>query len=173
MAHPGLRYFSDAIIKSQQELKVAKQGLLPDIRVNVFNGWNDGMGQTSFLGYQAGIAIPLFYGADKAKIDAAKTNQTIQQSEAENYKIRLEAQLESLLADIAFYDKEIQYYENTGRNLSRQIILQSRNALDMGEINFLQFVGLLERAEDFEINFQKALLNYNRTVLEINYLMNE
>jgi cobalt-zinc-cadmium resistance protein CzcA len=173
MAHPGLRYFSDAIIKSQQELKVAKQGLLPDITVNVFNGWNDGMGQTSFLGYQAGIAIPLFYGADKAKIDAAKTNQTIQQSEAENYKIRLEAQLESLLADIAFYDKEIQYYENTGRNLSRQIILQSRNALDMGEINFLQFVGLLERAEDFEINFQKALLNYNRTVLEINYLMNE
>ena len=43
----------------------------------------------------------------------------------------------------------------------------------MGEINFLEFVGLLERAEDFEINFQKALLNYNRTVLEINYLMNE
>jgi cobalt-zinc-cadmium resistance protein CzcA len=173
MSHPGLRYYAEALVKSELELDVAKQGLLPDIKVNVFNGWNNGQGQNSFLGYQAGIAIPLFYGADKSKIDVAKTTNIIRQSEAENYKIQLETRLESLLADISIYSQEINYYDQKGRSLSRQIIDQAVKAMDSGEIGYLQYVILLENAEEIELQYLKTLLNYNRTVLEINYLMNE
>ena len=64
------------------------------------------------------------------------------------------------------------YYEFSGKKLSQEIIFHGSQAFKNGEIDFLQYIQLLENAKTIELNYFTALFQYNHTVLEANYLIN-
>ena len=68
-------------VLSEQQLKLSKHGLLPDLNLGLFQGSNNGASPNRYYGFQAGIAIPLFYGADKAKIQAIQTEILMKEHE--------------------------------------------------------------------------------------------
>ena len=89
--NPALNYYENATKLSTEQLKLERQKLLPDLNASVFNGTNNGKGERSFSGFQVGVAIPLWFGTQKSKIQAAKTGASIMESESTNYKIQLTA----------------------------------------------------------------------------------
>ncbi len=90
--------------------------------------------------------------------------------EFENYKIKLQSRYNALLTDLKKYRETIDYYETTGKNLSKELTKTASKAFKSGEIDFLEYVQLLESAKNIEINYLQNLMKYNNTVLEINYL---
>lgn len=169
--HPALHYFDDAIKLSNQELSLEKKQLLPDLNLSLFQGRNNGPGVQSFAGFQVGIGIPLWFGAQKSKIAAAKTGILIQTSERTNYKIQLEAKYMTLESDLRKLKESMDYYTSTGLKLAEETVFHTTKAFEGGEINFLQHIQLLENAQSIETNYLTTLFQYNMTVLEINYLM--
>ncbi len=93
-------------------------------------------------------------------------------NEYENYKIQLQSKYESLISDLKKYEEAVYYYDNSGRNLSKELTTTASKAFQNGEIDFLQYVQLLESAKNIEINYLQNLNKYNNTVLELNYLTN-
>ncbi len=172
ITHPTLGYYSDAMDLSNQLLNMEKQKLLPDLNASVFQGTNNGTGQQSFTGFQVGVGIPLWFGTQKSKIAAAKTGASILEIESDNYKIQLTSSYEALQSDLSQLEKELSYYENTGKKLSTETLFHANKAYQGGEINFLQYTQLLENSKSIESNYLNSLFKYNTTVLEANYLMN-
>jgi heavy metal efflux system protein len=172
VAHPTLNYYNDAMKLSNQTLVLEKQKLLPDLNASVFQGTNNGTGTQSYSGFQVGVAIPLWFGTQKSKIAAAKTESNIIESESNNYKIQLASKYEALQSDLRQYEAGIVYYETSGKRLSTETLFYANKAYQNGEINFLQYTQLLENAKTIESNYLKSLFQYNSTVLEANYLMN-
>jgi cobalt-zinc-cadmium resistance protein CzcA len=170
--HPALNYYTDAIDLADRELALEKQKLLPDLNVSVFQGTNNGPGTRSYSGFQLGVAIPLWFGAQKSRIAAAKTANSIIATESEHYKRELAAKYQALQSDLRKYEEVLAYYESTGKQLSEQTLFHATKAFQNGEINFLQYTQLLENARTIEVNYLNALFQYNLTVLEANYLMN-
>ncbi|MDH5476674.1 MAG: TolC family protein, partial [Cyclobacteriaceae bacterium] len=170
--HPGIHFYNDAQLLSQNNLSLEKQQLLPDLQFSVFQGTNNGANPTNYTGFQAGVAIPLWLGAHKSKINAAKTAKLIVSSEAKNYQANLKSTHQSLLSDLKQYEQHLDYYENTGKKLAEELILHAVKAFKSGEIDFLQYVQLLENAKTIEINYLNSLFQYNMAVLEANYLTN-
>lgn len=168
--HPGVQYFEVAEELSQSSLSLERQRLLPDLQVAAFQGTNNGPGTQQFSGFQAGVAVPLWFGANKAKINAAKTETLIIANELENYKIQLEATHQGLLSDLKKFEEAITYYETTGKELSAALTSNALKAFKNGEIDFFQYIQLLESAKTIEINYLQNLFEYNKTVLEVNYL---
>lgn len=171
LSHPGLSYYASAQRLSNQQLKLEKQKLLPDLNASIFQGTNDGSGRQSYSGFQLGVAIPLWFGSQKSKIAAAKTETSILESESENYKIQLAARHAALQSDLRQLQEELTYYELTGKRLSEETLSHATKAFQHGEINFLQYTQLLDNAKSFEANYLISLFQYNMTVLEANYLM--
>ncbi|MEQ9164686.1 MAG: CusA/CzcA family heavy metal efflux RND transporter, partial [Fulvivirga sp.] len=172
LAHPALLYYSDAIGLSDRALVLEKQKLLPDLNISVFQGTNNGTGTRSYSGFQLGVGIPLWYGAQKSKINASKTEAFILATESENYKIQLLSKYQTLQSDLRKHEEGLNYYESTGKKLSKETLFHAVQAFQNGEINFLQYTQLLDNAKSIEVNYLTTLFQYNMTVIEANYLMN-
>ncbi len=168
--HPGLQYFETAKELSETSLSLERQYLLPDLEFSIFQGTNNGLNAQNYTGFQAGISVPLWFGANKSKINAAKTQTMIIDNEYENYKIQLNSKYKRLLSDLKKYEEAVNYYNNTGQNLSYELTVNASKSFQHGEIDFLQFVQLLQSATTIEINYLQNLFDYNNTILEINYL---
>jgi heavy metal efflux system protein len=168
--HPGLLYYETAKQLSQTTLSLERQHLLPDLNFSVFQGTNNGLNAKNYSGFQAGVSIPLWFGANKSKINAAKTQTMIIDNDYENYKIQLEAKYKNLQSDLKKYQEAVNYYNTTGQNLSKQLTLNASKAFQNGEVDFFQYVQLLESATKIEINYLQNLFDYNSTILELNYL---
>ncbi|WP_142784033.1 CusA/CzcA family heavy metal efflux RND transporter [Changchengzhania lutea] len=170
--HPGLMYYNSAESLAKSSLSLERQKLLPDLHLSAFQGTNNGANARNYNGFQVGIAVPLWFGAHKSKINAAKTETLIIANEFENYKIQLQSKYDGLLSNLKKFQETVDYYENTGRNLSKELTTTASKAFQNGEIDFLQYVQLLESAKNIEINYLQNLNKYNNTVLELNYLTN-
>lgn len=172
MDHPGLILFDKSAAIAMEQLKLEKLRMLPDLNLAYFNGFNSGSGIRSYPGFQAGIALPLFYGSQKSKIEAAKTEVLIINSEAENFKISLVSKYESLQSDLRQYEQGLNFYMTKGKTLSEEILFQANSSFQNGEINFMEYIILLENSKNIELAYLYSLFHYNMTVLEANYLMN-
>ncbi|UII26023.1 CusA/CzcA family heavy metal efflux RND transporter [Fulvivirga maritima] len=170
LVHPAINYYKDAINLADQRTTVERQKLLPDFNVSVFRGVNNGAGDQSYSGFQVGVAIPIWFGGYKSQIAAAKIGTDILGNERTNYRIQLIAKYKQLQSELNQYEEHLNYYESTGKELSEQTLLHATQAFQNGEIDFLQYIQLLENARDIEINYLDSLLQYNLTALEINYL---
>ncbi|MGB3343622.1 MAG: CusA/CzcA family heavy metal efflux RND transporter [Aequorivita sp.] len=170
--HPGILYYDSAQKLSGASLSLERQRLLPDLHISVFQGTNNGLDAKRYNGFQAGVSIPLWFGANKAKINAAKTETMIIADESENYKIQLESRYQGLLSDLNKFQEGVDYYETSGSTLAKELTSNASKSFQNGEIDFLQYVQLLESAKNIQITYLQNLNAYNATVLELNYLIN-
>ncbi|SFN94158.1 CusA/CzcA family heavy metal efflux RND transporter [Salegentibacter flavus] len=170
--HPGILYYDSAQKLSKVSLSLERQRLLPDLHISAFRGTTNGLDSKRYNGFQAGISIPLWFGANKAKINAAKTQTLIMADESENYKIQLKSRYQGLLSDLKKFQEAVDYYEITGGKLAKELTTNASKSFQNGEIDFLQYVQLLESAKNIQITYLQNLNAYNATVLELNYLIN-
>src|SRR5690606_16777955 len=89
--HQSLNLFQQQQIIVYSARRVEKSRLLADINVGLYSMTMKGTGadninytgSTRFNSAQSGIGIPLFFGSQRAKISAAKTNELIAENEFE------------------------------------------------------------------------------------------
>jgi len=170
--HPGLQAYKSRENLAQSSLNLEKQQLLPDLNFSLFQGIANDITTKRYNGFQIGLSVPLWFGSNKAKIKAAKTETLIAANEFEEYKIQLQSKYDGLLVDLSNYQEGLSYYENTGKNLSEALTNNAAKAFQNGEIDFLQYVQLVESAKNINITYLQNLDGYNKTVLALNFLMN-
>lgn len=149
--------------------KRAKQEFLPDINMTYFTGTNSQL-DGSINGYQVGLKIPLLFSGQKSKLKSSKLAQEIIQAQKEDHIIKLEAHRRALFAKLGAYDQAIGYYENQGQHLAEELFKTATRSLQVGEINFFQYIQTIEMAKDIELTYLEQLNLYNQTIVEINYL---
>ena len=170
--HPGIQFFQQSINWRADILSLEKQRLLPDLHGEFFRGTNTGPNARVYPGIQVGVSIPLWFGAQKAKINSSKYELAQTNLAAENYGFQLANRREQLVIELQKFQEAISFYTEEGQQLSKQLITQGNQAFKGGEIDFFQYVLLLENSRNIEVDYLVNLQGYNMTVLEINYLIN-
>ena len=154
----------------KSKMKVERNSLLPDITLTLFNGTNAYAGAKNYYGYQAGLALPLIFGGQRAKINAARIGYEIALTEEENLALHLASRKSTLLDELGKYRESVNYYTLTGNKLATEIYRIAQKSYQNGEIDFFQFIQSLETATGIEMSYLDNLAGYNRIVLELNYL---
>jgi cobalt-zinc-cadmium resistance protein CzcA len=166
----GISFYenSNAYYKAlnQQE----KQSLLPDLSVEYFQGTNSGL-NNNIKGYQLGVKIPLIFSGQASKIKASKIAQEVAEAEKQDYKIKLNAEYQTLLVKFQQHSEAISYYETQGKTLSEEIIKTAERTFKEGEIDFFQYIQSIETATNIELTYLDNLKAYNQTIITINYLI--
>ena len=170
--HPILNYYEQMQTLSDQQLKLARQQLLPDIQFDVFQGTNTAANARIYSGVQAGLAIPLWFGSQRAEIQAARTQRDAISARLEDQQLQLVSHYRTLLTELEKQQQSLADYNGSGKQLAGKLMSGSELAYRNGEVDFLQYAQLLEQAISIRIQYLTDLLQYNRTVLDINYLMN-
>jgi cobalt-zinc-cadmium resistance protein CzcA len=151
-------------------LSVEKQKFLPDLSLGYFNGSNQYAGSRNYQGFEIGLAIPLFFGEQKAKVKAGNFARQAALNLKSHYIKMYESHEQKQISQLQKYEEGIVYYRQVGKELSEELKRTALESFNSGEIDYFSFVKSMENAQQIELRYLEDLLNYNVIVLEINYL---
>lgn len=173
---PDGQYSADRLKVSEQAVRVAKNGFAPSLSLSlrnqlVISSWNpydqdrsrfDG---GNFMGFEVGVGIPLFYGATRAKVKAArKEREMIALEIKEQEQLRQQEYLSALSRMNAAYVRYT-YFNEEGRERSDKMAEQGLLEYSQGEISYLEYMNVLQESIDLRLKRASALNDYNQCVL--------
>ena len=167
--HPGISWYEAGKQQALFQTRVEQQAFLPDVKVNLFRGTNLAAGSKIYPGFEVGLGIPLFFGAQSAKVKSSKSVQQQLELEAVNFQSRLESQSRALQSTLAQQLSVIQYYETEGKQLGNQLREQAIRSFAEGEIDFIQYVQLIENSQSLDLQYLQAKRDYLLNQLELIY----
>lgn len=165
---------NNAVAQTQLE----KSRYLPDLTIGYFNNSFKGMGPDNnyynssnrFSSIQAGLGIPLFSGSQSAKIKASKIGESIADNEYEMQLQILQTRYKQAMTTYKINTEITQYYEGTGLKNASVIKETANKQFTSGEINFLDFVMVVNQAIGIKSNYLEAVKALNESSIELNFI---
>ncbi len=181
LQHPSLK-----IIEQQQQVATAgisleRSKLLPDLSFGYNNTSIKGTGADNkmygagkrFSAVQVGVGIPIFAAAQKAKINSAKLNRQLAEG---NYSVELQAlqaNYKTAFRQYSNYRQAVQYFEQKALANAAVITETAAKQLAAGNINYLEWVQLVNQATIVKTEYTEAVKKLNESVIQLNYLSNQ
>lgn len=177
--HPAIKILEQQKKTALIVSKVEKAKLLPDFNIGYYNMTMKGTGSDNktytsssrFQSVQFGVGIPLFFGAQKAKINAMHINQSITDNLYQLEKKQLENQFQSLLSKYESNQATVNYFESVALKNAQIIFETSDKQFANGDINYLDWVMLINQAITIQSGYIDAVRSLNETIIQINYLL--
>ena len=179
---PLINYLQQQLKVNEQETKVERNKMLPDI-IFGYNSQTFIGAQNSnpvnqaytngdrFSFYQVGVAIPIFPSGHQSKIKAAKINEDIAQSQIDLTKTTLQGELQNLLQEYYKFQGTLLYYQNEALPQARLIIDNSEKSFKSGDVSYTQYLQNLTLANTIQTDYLNSLYQYNQSIIVIETLM--
>jgi len=177
-SHPLLKMLEQQKTVAEKQTEVEKSRLLPGLQLaynlNSFKGTgaDDKIynGTPQFHSVMLGISVPIFSGGQKARIEASKMAENI----AENDRINTEFSLNKKATQLRqIYQTNLEIvnrYESSELKNAEIITETAQKQFSNGEINYLEFVMLINQTLALKSNYTDALLKLNESAIELQYL---
>ena len=180
-SHPLVQYWKQQQNITVANTKIEKSKLLPDVTLGYNVMGMKGMGANDveynsnlrFHSVQIGLSIPIFNSSQKSKINAAKINEQVAANEYEVNLRNLEINFAQAMKRYQKYQDAVLYFENTALKNAETLKTTANKQFLNGEINYLEWVLLMNQAISIQSDYIEAVRNRNNTVAEINYYLNK
>jgi len=178
--HPTMKFLSQQQQIADAVIDVEKKKLMPTMSLNYNNGSIRGTGADNkayggfyrFQTFQVGVGIPIFTAGQKAKINSEKINKLVAES---TYSVGLQSlniTYRTAIIEFEKFQKTVEYFEKTALNNSTIISTTAQQQLVNGNINFLEWVTLINQATAIRNDYIEAIKNLNDSAIQIKYLVN-
>lgn len=180
-SHPEIQF-----LKQQQQIanavtKSEQSKLLPDLSFGYNLMGMRGMGPNDklynstpqFHSIQIGLGIPVFTGSQKAKINAAKINENIAANEYEWKLKNFENAYHSAFMEYQKFEEMVRYFESTALKNAATITETAEKQFLNGDINYLEWVLLINQAIGIQSDYIEAVKNLNNALAELNFYNNQ
>jgi len=166
---------------SVAEKKLEQSLMMPDFSVGFFSQTMQGTQEVNgisrtfgagdrFNGIQAGIAIPLWFVPNTAKIKSARLKEQVSQANAGNYSKTLLGNYHSLLGEYNKFSNSVRYYEKQAVPEATIIIDQASRSYKAGAMDYLEYIHNLDQALSIRKNYLDALNDCNQTIISIDFI---
>jgi len=178
--HPSLQLMAQQKNLAAVKTRLERSRLLPDFNLGYYNMSMQGFGadekyysNSRFQSLQIGLGIPLFFGAQKAKLNASKIEQNIAELGYYQESLVLQNRYLGLTGLYRSNVEVVEYYEEQGLSNARLIRETANKQLLSGEINYLEWVILNNQAINVQSAYLDAVKELNENLIEINYLLSK
>ncbi|MBZ5856719.1 CusA/CzcA family heavy metal efflux RND transporter [Flavihumibacter profundi] len=177
VSHPFLQMMQQQQKVAEANYQLERSKLLPDLSFGYNNASFVGIGADDkyynssrrFNSFQVGLGVPIFASAQKAKINGSKFNRLVAEG---NYAASLQAMKTDYEMAFSQYKKHlhaVRYYEDTALKNARLITETANQQLASGNINYLEWVLLVNQATTLTNDYVEAVKNLNESIIQLNY----
>ncbi|HRP30347.1 MAG TPA: TolC family protein [Agriterribacter sp.] len=180
-SHPAMQYWRQQQNIAAANTKAEQAKLLPDLSLGYNLMGMKGLGADDkeynstprFQSFQVGLGIPIFTGGQKARINASKINEQVTANEYDVHLKSFTAEYATAIKQFQKYDETVKYFENTA--LKNAVVIQetANKQFLSGEINFLDWVILINQAISIQSDYTEAVRSKNLAVAELNFYNNQ
>ncbi|MDO8994867.1 MAG: TolC family protein, partial [Daejeonella sp.] len=176
--HPLLKITDQQKIITAAITRLERSKMLPDLSLGYFNTSIQGTGADNtlyspskrFNSGHIGIGIPIFAGAQKARVNASRVREMIADNEYQNQLQTIENQYESAQSQYESYLEAANYFEKNSLPEAKTISETADKQFINGDINYLDWVMLNNQAIVIRNNYLDIIKALNESIINLNYL---
>ena len=177
-SHPVIQVLQQLKKVSEQQTALEKAKLLPGLQLaynlNSFKGTgaDDKVygSAPQFHSVQLGVSVPVFSGGQKARIQAAKIAESVAENDIANMEFNLQNQRKKASGIYQTNLDIVSRYESTELKNADVITETAKKQFLAGEINYLEFVILVNQAVTLKNSYTDAVWKLNQSAIELEYL---
>lgn len=161
---------------SQTQLEKSKllPGLMLAYNLNSFKGTGADNklynASPQFHSVQVGVSIPIFSQSQKARVAASQISESIADNQLKATNMYLQNRYKQLSESYQRQMEIVNDYETEGLKNATVVTETAQKQFLNGEINYLDFVMLVNQAISIQSNYADAVKSLNDTIIQINYL---
>jgi cobalt-zinc-cadmium resistance protein CzcA len=156
--------------------RLAQAQLLPELLLGYNNmSIRDGLHTSAdrFHSVQLGIGIPLFAGAQKAKVKSAKAQEAIAKNEHQLVQQQLKTERETAYQQLLQNQEIVKEFEQTALKNAKTITQTLNKQLQNGEINYVEWLVLNQQTMALKLAYLEAVNDLNHSIIQLNYLLSK
>ncbi len=172
------QYAQDKIAVADRAVTLAKNGFAPSLSLSlrdqlVISSWNPYHQDRSrfsggnFMGFEVGIGVPLFFGATKAKVRAAKRDREMADLEMRQDEAQRRQEYYVLLNKLSVAREKMDYYNGDGYSQVNEMARLAETEYENGEITYLEFANVLDESVSHAMKRAAAISDYNNVVISL------
>ncbi|GAA4336768.1 TolC family protein [Flaviaesturariibacter amylovorans] len=123
-----------------------------------------------FLGFQAGISIPIWGRQNRSRIAAGRMAVQAAQAQQDLERQRLNARYRQALLNLTRERQSLDYYNQTALPQAQAIMEVSRRLFQGGELNYIESLRNLSTAFDIQTGHLDTHRAYEEALIELHYL---
>ncbi|MFG0589996.1 CusA/CzcA family heavy metal efflux RND transporter [Myroides odoratimimus] len=176
--NPVLQLIENQKIIAQEQTKLERSKQLPNLQAAYNNSSFMGMAANDvyydrnnrFHSFQVGISLPLFTSGQRGRIKSAKVAEEVAEAEYTMTRDLMNSRYQQLL--IAHQNNQgiLNKYESFSFDNSNTITKTAQLQFINGDINYLEYVMLINQALETVNKYLDTLKMYNDNIIQINYL---
>ncbi|WP_292010432.1 CusA/CzcA family heavy metal efflux RND transporter [Chryseobacterium sp.] len=171
--HPELQFLNQQIKVNEAEVQLEKSRLLPDLLVGYTNQSMKNINNSRFNSVQLGVGIPLFTQGQRALAKAAKAKVAIAENQYQRKTIELKNRLAQQINNYTNQLTIVENYEKKQLPKSETILQTAKKQMDVGEIDYLDWVLLTNQAVKIKVDYIDGLEKLNQIASELNFLISK
>ena len=164
-ANPWLRSLEQNVEVVRRETQVERNRWLPDIVLG-FDNQTFGGSNKRYSAFSVGLAIPLFPGGNRAKVQASRINEQAARTNADYARTQVQGRLQQCLQECRKQAGTVEYYRTQAVPQAEMIVENSNESFRNGEISYTQHVMNLALANDIATDYLESIYQYNLAVIE-------
>lgn len=165
--NPMLQYALQNAEVSKANVGVEKSQFLPKFSLSYGRQIVDDV--SGFNTYQAGINVPLWFFPQKSRVKAAKADAMVAENQYLEQKAVTESRVSQLTKSLEKTQKILQFYEEGALLLSEEQIVTAQLASKEGEIDYVNYITILNSAIKIKQNHLQYISQYNQQAIEVQY----
>ncbi len=179
--HPVLKMIQQQQQIADATIRLEKSRLLPDLSILYNNTSIRGIGtdnktygsSTRFSSVEAGIGLPIFSKAQRAKVNSARFSRQVAESNYEVGKQTMLSEYQTALGQYHKYSQAVRYFEDKALKNAVAINAIASRQLTDGSINYLEWVQLVNQGITVRADYAEAIRNLNESIIRLNYFNNK
>lgn len=174
-------YAQNRLAALDRAVSTAKNGFAPTLSLSLRNqlvitGWDPyhenraRYAGGNFMGFEVGVGIPLFFGATKAKVKAARKDREIASLEMQQEQEQRKGEYAAAMGRYAAARSRMEYYDSRGTQSAEEMARLGATEYENGEISYLEYVNAVQEAADARRKRADAVNDYNQAVVALKRL---
>lgn len=171
--HPIIQLSKQEIEKAKTSVRLEKSKLLPDVSIGYFNQSFKNINNNRFNSFHIGMGIPIFIKAQKSKIKAEKQRILFTENELALRKTEWKSGYEAALQQYQSQLEIVGTYQQKQLPVAEQIFKIAEQKFGIGEINYLDWVMLNDKAIQIQSDYYTAVMQLNFNIINLQYLISK
>jgi len=182
--NPQLNYDRQFIAVADARVRVERAKSLPDITlgysqqlvISSFDPANTNRGYfpgTRVAGFQVGLAVPVFNGANRSRIKSEQIASLIAKTNYEQSESLVKLRYEQELAQFKALNQAVAYYTSGGLKLADEQLRIAQVSFNLGEIGYIEYLQNVSAAIQNKLSYLEAVKRLNQSAIQLQFLKGE
>ncbi|WP_316814938.1 CusA/CzcA family heavy metal efflux RND transporter [Pedobacter nyackensis] len=180
-SNPLMEVYQQQVAVAKSKIDLERSRAMPDLTlgyaqqfvIKSFDPANIGRTYTPgtrIAGIQLGIAVPIFNGAGRARVNNEKIAAQIAETDYQRVQNQLNTQYQQELQNYAQHKSMADYFTSGGLKQADEQLRIAQVSYDLGEIGYIEFIQNMALAIQSKLNYLQTVNALNQSVIQLQFL---